>query len=123
MNDIWYLGDGFWMVYVDNIQVADDFASIIAMQYITTYYNAKGKRMAVQFKFFQGHDLRPGFCLLHYACRTLGLDYSKVFALTKSTPGVPYGEMHDNYYYQSELFKLYDFYEPERTKRKIKKEN
>lgn len=120
MNDIWYVGDGIWVVYVDNMELAVDFASIPSMKCITTYYDAKGNKKAMQFKFFQGDDLRPGGCLLHYVCQYLGVDYSKVLDKVKNTPGVPYREIYGNYSYQPELFKLYDFYEPDRKKIKTK---
>lgn len=115
-HDIWYLGEGTWMVYVENMQTALDFTSIPEMKCITTYYDARGKKKAMQFRFFQGHDLRPGFCLLHYVCRHLGLDYHKVLDGVKNTPGVPYRELYGNYSYQPDLFMLYDYYKPARKK-------
>jgi len=116
MNDIWYLGSGFWMVYIDELPVADDFKSIPAMQFITAYYDTRGRQRAMQFRFFQGDDLRPGFCLLHYVSRLSGLDYYKVLDLAKQQPGSLYGELYATYSYQPELFELFSSYEPARKK-------
>ncbi|WP_347488422.1 hypothetical protein [Desulfoscipio sp. XC116] len=116
MNDIWYLGSGFWMVYIDELPVADDFKSIPAMQLITAYYDTRGRQKAMQFRFFQGDDLRPGFCLLHYVSRLSGLDYYKMLDLAKRPPGCPYGEVYRQHSYQPELFELYNSFEPARKK-------
>lgn len=116
MNDIWYLGNGFWMVYVDDLSVADDFKSILAMQFITAYYDTRGRQRALQFRFYQGDDLRPGFCLLHYVSRLSGLYYYKVLDLAKRLPGPSYGELYKQYSYQPEMFDLFNAYEPIRKK-------
>ena len=122
MNDIWYLGQGQWVAYTEDMQTAMDFASIPEMKHVTTYYNNLGKRKALQFRFFQGRDLRPGQCLLHYACRSLGLDFAKVLKMAGNAPGIPYREMFTGYGYQPELFDLFERYEPGRKKtaRRIK---
>ncbi len=116
MNDIWYLGRGFWMVYVDEPTVADDFKSIPALQFITAYYNTRGRQIASQFRFFQGDDLRPGFCLLHYVSRLAGLDYYKVLDLAKRLQGSPYREFYQQSSYQPELLELFNSYDPVRKK-------
>ncbi len=123
MNDIWYLGEGFWVVYTEDMQAAMDFASIPDIKHVTTYYTPLGKRKALQFKFFQGEELKPGRCLLHYVCRTLGFDFSRVLKLTGLEPGVPYREVYGRCSYQPELFQLYEEYIPERKgrRKKIKK--
>lgn len=121
MNDIWYLGEGIWVVYTEDMQAAMDFGSIPDMKHVTTYYDALGKRKALQFKFFQGPNLRPGRCLLHYACRTLGLDFSRVLNLVRVEPGVPYREVYGGYSYQPELFGLYGDFEPLRKRKKNNK--
>lgn len=118
MNDIWYLGDGIWVVYTEDMQVAMDFGSIPEMKMVTTYYDARGKRKALQFRFKQDSEMRPGQCLLHYACRALGLDFYRVQKLTGIEPGVPYREVYGGYSYQPELFKLYADFEPPRKRRK-----
>jgi len=116
LNDIWRLGGGFWMVYVDDLSVADDFKSIPALQFITAYYDARGRQIAAQFRLFQGEDLRPGFCLLHYVSRLAGLDYYKVLDLAKRIPGSTYGEIYQQCSYQPELLELFNSYEPIRKK-------
>jgi len=118
VNDIWYLGDGVWVVYTEDMQTAMDFASIPEIKHVTTYYNGLGKRKAMQFRFFQGSDLIPGRCLLHYACRSLGLDFNRALNLLLAEPGVPYGIAYGGYSYQPEMFNLYDDFEPKRKKRK-----
>lgn|GEM_PF-1086346 len=118
MNDIWYLGEGVWVVYTEDMQTAMDFASIPDIKHVTTYYNALGKRKAMQFKFFQGSDLRPGRCLLHYACRSLGLDFNRVLRLPLNEPGVPYRVAFGGHSYQPDMFHLYNDFEPQRKKKK-----
>lgn len=117
MGDIWYLAEGRWMVYVEDMQVAVDFGSIPAMKRVTTYYQPGGKKKALQFWFFQGRDLQPGQCLLYYVCRQLQLDFARVLDLAR-TPGVPYGEIHGRTSYQLEMVQLCDKFEPERKKLK-----
>ncbi|KAF1084262.1 hypothetical protein SPSYN_02666 [Sporotomaculum syntrophicum] len=114
MNDIWYLDEGVWMVYVEELQVAEDFKSIPAMQFITAYYDNRGRQKAAQFRFFQGDDLRPGSCLLHYVSRLARLDYYKVLDLAKHLPGLTYREFYQQRSYQPELFEVLNSYEPVR---------
>lgn len=120
MNDIWYLGEGVWVAYTEDMNTAMDFASIPDIKHVTTYYNALGKRKAMQFRFFQGADLRPGCCLLHYACRSLGLDFSRVLKLPLTEPGVPYRVAYGGYSYQPDMFHLYNDFKPQRKRKKKK---
>lgn len=117
MGDIWYLAEGGWMVYVDDLQVAVDFSSIPAMKRVTTYYQPGGKKKAIQFWFTQGRDPQPGKCLLHYVCRQLQLDFARVLDLAR-TPGVPYGERYGKTSYQPEMIQLCEIFEPDRKKLK-----
>jgi len=112
LNDIWYLGGGLWMVYVEDLPVVDDFKSIPDLQLITAYYDLRGSHRATQFRFFQGTDLRPGFCLLHYVSRLAGFDYYKVLDLAKRIPGSSYAEIYQQSSYQPELLELFNTYEP-----------
>lgn len=122
MNDIWYLEQGVWMVYVDELQLAEDFKSISTMQFIADYYDNRGRQLAAQFRFYQGDDLRPGFCLLHYVSRLAGFDYYKVLDLAKRLPGSTYREFYRQRSYQPELFEMLNSYEPVRknTRKKYK---
>ena len=115
MNDIWYVGQGFWMVYVADPLVINDFKTIPALQLITAYYS-RGKQVAEQFSFFQGEDLRPGFCLLHYVCSKASFDYTCVLQLGKKHPGLAYREYYRYNAYQLELSDLFNTFEPKRNR-------
>ncbi|MCL2337705.1 MAG: hypothetical protein FWC60_09820 [Firmicutes bacterium] len=120
MNDIWYLGEGVWTAYTEDMQTALDFASIPDIKHVTTYYNSRGQKKALQFKFFQGADLRPGHCLLHYACRSLELDFDRVLSLALRQPNVSYQVAFDGISYQPDMFPLYNDFEPRRKKKRKK---
>lgn len=104
-NDLWYAGEGFWVVYCEDDSIIADFKKIKEMQETAAYYyyRARGKH-ASQFKFHQGEILKRGQCLLSYVCSRLHLDFSAALELYRNNDSTPYLEKYPNSSYQLELF-------------------
>lgn len=104
-NDLWYVGNGFWVVYSEDGGIIAEFKNIKEMQISATYYHyRKGGIRAAQFNFHQGKDLSRGHCLLSYVCSRLHLDFAAAVALCKNNDSTPYSEKYPHNAYQLELF-------------------
>jgi hypothetical protein len=114
-NDLWYAGDGFWVVYCEDPGIIAEFKKLEEMQESAAYFHfrARGKR-ASQFRFHQGEILERGRCLLSYVCSRLHFDFSAVLELYRNNDSTPYMEKYPESFYQLELF-------PEKYQRDSKK--
>jgi hypothetical protein len=104
-NDLWYAGEGFWVVYCEDADTIAEFKKIKEMQVAATYYHFRGKgKRASQFRFPQGEKLERGQCLLSYVCSRLHLDFSAALELYRNNDSTPYMEKYPDASFQLELF-------------------
>lgn len=104
-NDLWYIGNGHWMAYSEDMNIISEFKGLKEMQLTATYghYRRHGIR-AAQFYFHQGEELSSGHCLLSFVCARLDLDFDKAVALFRKNDSTPYSERYPRSVYQLKLF-------------------
>lgn len=89
MNDLWYTGNGYWMIYVESPELIKEFNKIKELHMAAEYYyfNRDGLK-AKQYIFFGGDDLQQGECLLHLVCTMAGFDFKSACMLNKKVDGI-----------------------------------
>ena len=85
MNDLWYAGQGKWVVYTEDRRIAARLRERGDMR-LSGAYSKDGQWLADQFVFEGGDDLRDGHCLLGVVCRLLGFDFRKARRLAPRYP-------------------------------------
>ncbi|MGI6493073.1 MAG: hypothetical protein GX949_00240 [Peptococcaceae bacterium] len=116
-NDLWYAGEGFWVVYCEDAGIITEFKKIKALQESAVYFHYRGKgKHASQFKFQQGEPLERGKCLLSYVCARLHFDFSAALELYRNNDSTPYLEKYPVGFYQLELFPEYYLAKPAKTR-------
>ncbi len=85
MNDLWYAGQGKWVVYTEERRIAARFRDRSDMR-LSGSYSKDGQWLADQFVFEGGGDLREGHCPLGVVCRLLGFDFLKARRLAPRYP-------------------------------------
>lgn len=114
-NDLWYVGNGYWVVYSEDSELIAEYKNSKEMQLTATYYHYRRSGIrAAQFYFHQGKELRRGQCLLGYVCSRMHFDFDAAVALYRNNDSTPYSGKYPQSAYQLELF-------PESTSLPIKK--
>ncbi|WP_066639762.1 hypothetical protein [Desulfolucanica intricata] len=109
MNDLWYIGNGYWMIYVENPELIKEFNEIKELNTAAEYFHFnRGGLKARQFVFMGGEDLVPGKCLLHQVCIKAGFDFKTACTLNKRVDGIwpSYKEQYPDNSIQMELIEL-----------------
>lgn len=105
-NDLWYLGNGRWVAYSEDINIIREFKGQKEMRLNATYcHYRKGGIRAAQFIFHQGQELRRGHCLLSYVCARMDLDFVKALDLYRKKDSTPYSQKYFRGSYQIKLFR------------------
>lgn len=104
-NDIWYVGNGYWVAYSEDSEIIAEFKNSKEMQLSATYFHyRKGGIRAAQFNFHQGKEMRRGQCLLSYVCSRMHFDFAAALALYRNNDSTPYSAKYPRNTYQLELF-------------------
>lgn len=105
INDLWYLGDGYWAAYSEDMDLVSEFKGLKEMQMTATYghYRRHGIR-AAQFRFHQGEELSSEGCLLSYVCSRMDLEFSRAVALARKNDSTPYSRKYPVSVSQLKLF-------------------